>query len=170
MKLLKNFFLRKNPKVHDEVSTNGMSSIDKTFDQYDKISKLLKEARIQKNLTIEELSNMTKIPEYTLNSIENNIEQTRPKYPFIRSILLKLEVCLSLRKNTLVGLLKRDIKNIRRDKRKFIIRKFDFLNTWEGVLIYFLILILNLFILKRYFLLNEPIIDLKSVQEKIYEK
>ena len=170
MKLLKNFFLRNNPKVHDEVSTNGMSSIDKTFDQYDKISKLLKEARIQKNLTIEELSNMTKIPEYTLNSIENNIEQTRPKYPFIRSILLKLEVCLSLRKNTLVGLLKRDIKNIRRDKRKFIIRKFDFLNTWEGVLIYFLILILNLFILKRYFLLNEPIIDLKSVQEKIYEK
>ena len=161
MKLLKNFFLRNNPKVHDEVSPNGMSSIDKTFDQYDKISKLLKEARIQKNLTIEELSNMTKIPEYTLNSIENNIEQTRPKYPFIRSILLKLEVCLSLRKNTLVGLLKRDIKNI---------RKFDFLNTWEGVLIYFLILILNLFILKRYFLLNEPIIDLKSVQEKIYEK
>lgn len=170
MKLLKNFFLRNNPKVHDEVSPNGMSSIDKTFDQYDKISKLLKEARIQKNLTIEELSNMTKIPEYTLNSIENNIEQTRPKYPFIRSILLKLEVCLSLRKNTLVGLLKRDIKNIRRDKRKFIIRKFDFLNTWEGVLIYFLILILNLFILKRYFLLNEPIIDLKGVQEKIYEK
>ena len=147
-----------------------MNSIDKTFDQDDKISKLVKEARIQKNLTIEELSNMTKIPEYTLNSIENNIEQTRPKYPFIRSILLKLEECLSLRKNTLVGLLKRDIKNIRRDKRKFIIRKFDFLNTWEGVLIYFLILILNLFILKRYFLLNEPIIDLKSVQEKIYEK
>ena len=170
MKLLKNFFSRNNPKVHDEVSPNGMNSIDKTFDQYDKISKLLKEARIQKNLTIEELSNMTKIPEYTLNSIENNIEQTRPKYPFIRSILLKLEECLSLRKNTLVGLLKRDIKNIRRDKRKFIIRKFDFLNTWEGVLIYFLILILNLFILKRYFLLNEPIIDLKSVQEKIYEK
>lgn len=170
MKFLKKIFLKNNPKVHSESPSNGMSSIDKDFDQYDKISKLLKEARIQKNLTIEELSSMTKIPEYILNSIENNIEQTRPKYPFIRSILLKLEECLSLRKDTMVGLLKRDIKNIKRDKRKVIIRKFDFLNTWEGVLLYFLILILNLFILKRYFLLNEPFIDLRGVQEKINEK
>ena len=68
------------------------------FDKYGEIAKLVKEARIQKNLTIEDLSRISKIPEQTINSIENNNQKYIPKYPFIRSILIKLEECLVLKK------------------------------------------------------------------------
>ncbi len=53
------------------------------------LAKLVKEARIKQNLTIKELSRISKIPEKTINSIENNNKNKRPKYPFIRSILIQ---------------------------------------------------------------------------------
>ena len=165
MKIFKNFLLKKQQKkINDEISPEIV------IDQFEKISRLLKEARIQKNLSIKELSQLTRIPEFIINSIENNVESVRPKNPFIRSILFKLEECLSLRKNTLVGLLIKDTKDSKKVKRKFIVNKFDFLNTWQGTLLYFLILILTIFILKRYFLFNEIIIDLQGVEEKINQK
>jgi len=71
-------------------------------DQYLEIAKLVKEARIQQNLTIQELSNISKIPERIIYSIENNNINIIPEYPFIRSILIKLEECLVLKKNTLL--------------------------------------------------------------------
>jgi cytoskeletal protein RodZ len=55
-------------------------------DQYIEIAKLVKEARIQKKLTVKELSYISKIPERIINSIENNNKNIRPEYPFIRSI------------------------------------------------------------------------------------
>jgi len=60
------------------------------IDQYIEIAKLVKEARIQQNLTIKELSYISKIPERIINSIENNNKNIMPEYPFIRSILIKL--------------------------------------------------------------------------------
>ena len=65
---------------------------------YIEIGKLVKEARIRNKLTIKELSKISKIPELTISSIENNNVNIRPKYPFIRSILIKLEECLVLKK------------------------------------------------------------------------
>ena len=76
----------------------------KKYDGYDEIGKLVKEARIQNNLSIKELSNISKIPASSINSIENNIKEFRPRDPFLRSILFKLEKCLSLKNNSLVGL------------------------------------------------------------------
>ena len=160
MKILNNFF--NNKKIH--INKNGSKD---NVDQYKEIGRLLKEARIQKNLSIEDLSRISKIPEYSINSIENNIENVRPKYPFIRSILLKLEACLSLNSNTLVGLLTKDVKPSRQDKRKYLVRRFDFFNTWEGSILYFLTLILSLFILKRYFFYNTTIIEIQNFEQKI---
>ena len=60
-------------------------------DQYIEIAKLVKEARIQKNLTIKELSYISKIPERIIKYIENNNKNIMPEYPFLRSILIKLE-------------------------------------------------------------------------------
>ena len=82
MNILKNLFLfNKKSEKNKEFSTG-------LVDQYIEIGKLVREARIQKNLTIKELSQISKIPEQTINSIENNIKNIRPKYPFIRSILI----------------------------------------------------------------------------------
>ena len=96
MNILKNLFLFNKKSKKNKDFSPGL------VDQYLEIAKLVKEARIQQNLTIKELSNISKIPERIINSIENNNKNIRPEYPFIRSILIKLEECLVLKKNTLL--------------------------------------------------------------------
>ena len=89
MNIFKNLFLFKKKSLIDNEVNHGM------VNQYEEIAKLVKETRIQKNITIQELSRISKIPEQTINSIEKNNVNSRPKYPFIRSILFKLEECLA---------------------------------------------------------------------------
>ena len=159
MKFLNINFLNKKNKTINEKS-NG-----KKYDRYSEIGKLVKEARIQKNLSIKELSHISKIPESSINSIEKNIKELRPKYPFIRSILFKLEKCLSLKDNTLVGLANKETNTFEKNEKKFIIRKFDFLDSWQGSVFYFLFLIFTLFILNRYFISNINIIEIQIIEE-----
>jgi len=164
MNILKNLFLfnkktEKNKDLNNEV-----------VDYYSQIAKLVSEARIQQNLTIQELSRISKINEQTISSIEKNNKKIRPKYPFIRSILIKLEECLLLEKNTLVNLAVRERENFKREKKEFLVSKFDLLNTWQGSLLYFFILILSIFILKRYFILNINVIEIQNFENKIIDK
>ena len=159
MNFFKNLSLKNKQKIDTIKKTNQHTN------QYNEIGRLVKEARIQKNISIEELSQLSRIPKYIINSIENNIEKNRPKYPFMRSILLKLEDCLLLRKNILLELLISHEKgNV---KEKIIIRKLDFINNWHGSLLYFFILILTIFILKRYFFFNISIIEIQNIEQKI---
>ena len=134
------------------------------------IAKLVKEARIQQNLTIKELSYISKIPERIINSIENNNKSTKPEYPFIRSILIKLEECLALKKNTLLNLAVKEKKILKKPGKDFLFRKFDLINTWQGSLLYFFILVLTIFILKRYFILNINVIEIQNIENKIIDK
>ena len=164
MNIFKNLFLFKNKSViHNEVN-HGL------VDQYGEIAKLVKEARIQKNITIKELSRISKIPEKTIISIENNNKNIRPKYPFIRSILIKLEECLGLKNNTLEKLSIREGVTSKKEKNDFIVNKFDLINTWQGSLLYFFILIFSVFILKRYFILNVNVIEIQNIENKIIDK
>ena len=96
MNIFKNLFLlnKKSEKNKDLIS--GL------VDQYIEISMLVKEARIQQKLTVKELSYISKIPERIINAIENNKKNIRPEYPFIRSILIKLEECLVLKKKYII--------------------------------------------------------------------
>ena len=139
-------------------------------DQYKEIAKLVKEARIKQNLTIRELSLISKIPEQTLISIENNNKKVRPKYPFIRSILIKLEECLVLKKNILIKLAIRERETFKIEKKEFLISKFDLINTWQGSVLYFFILVFTLFILKRYFVQNVNVIEIQNIENKVLEK
>ena len=164
MKILKILFFFNKKTENKEVLDQ------KLFDQNIEIAKLVKDARIQQNLTIKQLSLISKIPEQTINSIENNNKRIRPKYPFLRSILIKLEECLALKKNTLLKLATTESENIKKEKKDFMIRKFDLINTWQGSLMYFLILILTIFVLKRYFILNVNVIEIKNIENKIIEK
>ena len=164
MNILKNLFLF-NKKVENKKGLNQVES-----DHYGEIAKLVKEARIKQNLTIQDLSRISKITEQTINSIENNNQIFIPKYPFIRSILIKLEECLVLKKYSLVKLATKEVETFKKVKRDFIVSKFDLINTWQGTLLYFFILILTLFILKRYFFLNVNIIEIQNIENKIIEK
>ena len=164
MKILKSIFLFKKNSENNAVFSNEV------VDQYIEIAKLVKEARIQKNLTIKELSLISKIPEQTIISIENNNKKIRPKYPFIRSILIKLEDCLVLKKNALVKLAIRERETFKKEKKDFLVSKFDIINTWQGSLLYFFILVLTIFILKRYFILNVNVIEIQNIENQIIDK
>ena len=164
MNNFKNFYLFKKKSFIDNEGNHEV------VDQYEEIAKLVKEARIKKNMTIQELSCISKIPEQTIISIESNNKNTRPKYPFIRSILIKLEECLGLRKNTLEQLAIREGETSKKENNDFILNKFDLINTWQGSLLYFFILILTLFILKRYFILNVNVIEIQNIENKIINK
>ena len=162
--ILKNIF------SFNEISEDDKAFNNEVVDQYTEIAKLVKESRIKKNLTIQELSKISKISEQTINSIENNNKKIRPKYPFIRSILIKLEECLVIKKNTLVKLAIREEVTFKIEKNEFLVRKFDLINTWHGSLLYFFILVLTIFILKRSFFFNVNVIEIQNIENKIIDK
>ena len=164
MNILKSLFLFNKKSEKNKEFSPGL------VDQSLEIAKLVKEARIKQNLTIKELSYISKIPERIINSIENNNKITRPEYPFIRSILIKLEECLVLKKNTLLNLAVKERKILKRKGKDFMFRKFDLINTWHGSLLYFFILVLTIFILKRYFILNVNVIEIQNIENQIIDK
>ena len=142
----------------------------KEVDPYIQIGKLVKDARLKQEITLEELSEISRIPKDIIFSIENNDKNHRPKYPFIRSILFKLEECLSISKNSLVVLIGEEKKSPKNVRNNFLVKNFDLINTWEGSILYFLILILSLFILKKYFFSSVNVINIQNVEEKINSK
>ena len=164
MNILKNLFLFNKKIENKKVFNQGV------FDHYGEIAKLVKEARIQQNLSIQDLSFISKIPEQTINSIENNNEKTRPKYPFIRSILIKLEECLLLKENTLVKLAIKETETLNKEKKDFLVRNLDLINTWQGSLLYFFILFISIFVLKRYFILDVNVIEIQNIENNIIDK
>ena len=156
----------KNPFLFSKKFENKKGLNQLVFVHSEEISKLVKEARIQKDITIQELSRISKIPEKTIISIEENNQTFIPKYPFIRSILIKLEECLVLKKNTLVKFANSEVETYKKEKQKFVVSKLDLINTWQGTILYFFILIFTLFILKRYFILNVNIIEIQNIEQK----
>jgi len=164
MNILKNLFLFNKKSEKNKDFSSGF------VDQFIEIAKLVKEARIQQNLTIEELSYISKIPERIIKSIENNNKNIRPEYPFIRSILIKLEECLVLKKNTLLKLAVKEKKFLKKEGKDFLFRKFDLINTWQGSLLYFFILVLTIFILKRYFILNVNVMEIQNIENQMVDK
>tara|TARA_Y100001978_G_scaffold140539_1_gene125707 strand:+ start:410 stop:895 length:486 start_codon:yes stop_codon:yes gene_type:complete len=140
------------------------------IDPFIEIGNIVKEARIKGDLTIEELSNISKIPLSNIIGIENNIKDLIPKYPFIRSILLKLEECLSLEKFKLINTLKKNASSKKQKKiNKFIFNNFDLLNTWNSGVIYLFILLICIFVLNKYYL-NNRIIEFKYIEKSLKNK
>ena len=119
MRLFNINFLKNKKIILEEQNHN------KKYNQYVELGKLVKESRTQNKLAVKELSNISKIPESSINSIENNIEDLRPRDPFLRSILLKLEKCLSLENNTLVGLKIRETNTFEKNKKKMRKKGFE---------------------------------------------
>ena len=136
-------------------------------DPYKEIGNLIKRSRIEQNISIKQLSDISKIPLSTINAIENNIKEIRPRYPFIRSILLKLEECLFLKKYQLTNIAEKEIGETKKKVVKsFVVNKFDFLSSWHGSVIYLLILIISIFILNNYYM-RTRIIEFEFIEKNI---
>ena len=138
---------------------------DNIVDPYIDIGNIIKESRVNKNLSIEELSFLSKIPISTILGIENNVKELIPPYPFTRSILLKLEECLSLEKFKLIKLIQKDYIPInKRIKRNFTFTKIDLFNSWQGSFIYLFLIVISIFVLNSYFL-NNRVIEFKYIEK-----
>ena len=108
MNIFKNLFLFKKKSVLDNKVNHEL------VDQYGEIAKLVKEARIQKNITIQELSRISKIPERTIISIETNNKNIR--LPNSKT-LWKLENQTKLAPNNPIKLLWTNDKDIIFEKK-----------------------------------------------------
>jgi len=160
MKLLKMIFKNKGT-----LSSNKEARKD--IDRYIELSNIVKDARFNKNLTQEDLSNISKIPLFIIVAIENNEKELIPEYPFLRSILIKLEECLLLRKFKLVNLIKEE-KTSKNEKIKisYLTNKFDLINSWQGNLMYIFILLLSLLILNNFYI-NSRTIEFKFIEKNL---
>ena len=139
---------------------------DIVVDPYINIGNIIKESRVEKNLSVEDLSSLSKIPTSTILGIENNVKELIPPYPFIRSILLKLEECLSLDKRKLIKLIQDEyVPKTKKMKRNFIFNKIDLFNSWQGSFIYLFLVIFSIFVLNSYFL-NNRIIEFKYIEKR----
>ena len=77
---------------------------------------------------------------------------------------------LIVKKNTLIILAIRERKTFKKETNDFLVKKFDLINTWQGSFLYFLILVLTIFVLKRYFILNTNVIEIQNIENEIIEK
>ena len=77
---------------------------------------------------------------------------------------------LSIKKNTLLKLAVKERKIFKKEGKDFLLRKFDLINTWQGSILYFLILVLTIFILKRYFILNVNVIEIQNIENQMVDK
>ena len=138
---------------------------DSIIDPYIDVGNIIKENRLKKNLSIDELSFLSKIPTSTIFGIENNVKELIPPYPFNRSILLKLEECLSLEKFKLIKLIRKDdIPINKRIKRNFTFTNIDLFNSWQGSFIYLFLIVISIFVLNSYYL-NNRVIEFKYIEK-----
>ena len=124
-------------------------------------------------ISLEELSTKTKISRNVLIAIENGWKKYLPEKTYLISMLKILEIELNLEKGSLNGLLVQTInyKNLSKFKFKFI--NIDFLNSWFGSLLYFIIMLLSIlalniqlkYLLKINSLTTEPVLINKTSME-----
>ena len=128
-------------------SSSGLSdSPDKPLsdNEFSEAINLFKTQRLKIGISLETLSKETKISRNVLIAIENGWKKYLPEKTYLISMIKSLELKLNLEKGSLNGLSiqKDSINNVSRFKFNFI--NIDFLNSWIGSLLYFIIMLLSI--------------------------
>ena len=127
---------------------------------------LFKSQRKKLGISLEELSNKTKISRNVLIGIENGWKKYLPETTYLISMLKILEHELDLESGSLNGLLLPKIINNNLSNFKFNVINIDFLNSWIGSLLYLIFMLLSIlalnsqqkYLLKINSLSNEPVL------------
>ena len=125
-------------------SSSGLSDEPFSDNDFNEAINLFKAQRKKYGISIEQLSNETKISRNVLIAIENGWKKYLPEKTYLISMIKSLELKLNLEKGSLNGLSiqKDSINNVSRFKLNFI--NIDFLNSWIGSLLYFIIMLLSI--------------------------
>ena len=105
---------------------------------------LFRSRREKLGISLDELSNKTKISRNVLIGIENGWEKYLPEKTYLISMLKTLEIELDLERGSLNGLLGRKKINNRLSNFKFKFINIDFLNSWVGSLLYFIFMLISI--------------------------
>ena len=135
---------------------------------------LFKAQREKLGLSLESLSNKTKISKNVLIAIENGWKKHLPETTYLISMLKILEIEINLEQGSLNGLLAKKTINNSLSNFKFNFINIDFLNSWLGSLLYFIfmlssILALNIqqkYLLKINSVSTEPVIINETIREE----
>ena len=154
-------------------SSSGLS--DETFsdNDFNEAINLFKAQRKKSGISIEQLSNETKISRNVLIAIENGWKKYLPEKTYLNSMIKSLETNLNLERGSLnaLSVQKNSDDNINISRFKFNFINIDFLNSWFGSFLYIIIMLLSILVLNsqlRYLIKTnsvstEPIIIEKTV-------
>ena len=124
------------------IDSSSLQDKQEQDDEFLKAINLFTSQREKLGISLEELSNKTKISRNVLIAIESGWEKYLPEKTYLISMLKKLEIELKLEKGSLNGLLSTKKTNNSLSKLKFI--NIDFLNSWIGGLLYFVFMLLSI--------------------------
>ena len=145
---------------------SSMNDKQDTNEEISKTIKIFKSQREKLGISLEELSNKTKISRNVLIAIENGWEKYLPEYTYLITMLKILEIELNLERGSLNGLLVQKTTNNSLSKFKFNFINIDFLNSWIGSLLYFIIMLVSIlainsqqkYLLKIHSISTEPVV------------
>ena len=134
-----NFIFKKSKSELGNESIQPDSSND-----FDEAISLFKSQREKAGISLEQLSQETKISRNVLIAIENGWKKYLPETTYLISMIQSLEIKLNLKKGSLNGLStkKENIDSLPRFKFNFI--NIDFLNSWIGSLLYIFFMLFSI--------------------------
>ena len=162
------FFLRKKPPgLTKRIETTNSD------EEFSKAISLFKEQREKNAISLEDLAKKTKISRNVLVAIENGWKTYLPEETYLNSMIKRLESELILEKGSLDGLLTPKINFKQQSKLKIL--NINFLQRWEGSLLYFLLMLISILALnsQQKYLLHinslstEPIFLIKETNKEI---
>ena len=128
-------------------SSSGLSDEpDEIFpdNNFSEAINLFKAQRKKAGISLDQLSNETKISRNVLIAIENGWKKYLPETTYLNSMVKSLEIKLNLERGSLDGLSVRKEKVNKISRFKFNFINIDFLNNWVGSLLYLFFMLLSI--------------------------
>ena len=156
-----NFFFNKSSS-----DSSDLKEQSKTDSNFSEAINLFRSQRKKLRISLEELSNKTKISKNVLLAIENEGREQLPEKTYLISMIKTLEIELNLERGSLNGLLTQEIIIQNLTKFKFNFINIDFLNSWVGSLLYGIVMLLSIlalnsqqkYLLKIHSVSTEPVL------------
>ena len=152
-------------------SSSGLSDEPFSDNDFNDAINLFKAQRKKSGISLEQLSNETKISRNVLIAIENGWKKYLPEKTYLNSMIKSLETNLNLERGSLnaLSVQKNSDDNISRFNFNFI--NIDFLSSWIGSLLYIIFMLLSIlalnsqqrYLIKMNSVSTEPIITGKTV-------
>ena len=150
--------------------SDDLGKIDPDSDFSDAIN-LFKTQRKKTGISLDQLSNETKISRNVLIAIENGWKKYLPETTYLNSMIKSLEIKLDLERGSLDGLSERKCNVNDKSGFKFNFINIDFINNWIGSLLYIIFMLLSIlalnsqqrYLLKMNSISTEPIILEKNL-------